>query len=912
MEVFWGDALTSFRLQETHDRDVLLYSCLSQNLFCCRLLAFELLSARGEINLKKCQKALDFLEKNLSCPWSGSEQWMKMNSQIVRVLRWLCVPEFLKVFYSIGPSCANPIISRIVLDTCFDSNNLSEYLPSPSLYQVRFAVLVSWMSYLGPGIISGPFSVPLRHLHEQCPVLFLLDLKQLVENGSLQRAVTGEIFEREASLEHLSSILHRHVRYTHQMSCLTPLAVALSMSGVFREHDPLAIRDCFEKHVFEWAHEKRCSVDEIIRHVLVKMYGLSDEMVRGLPSWPQGLVPKEFVMDFNSEKLFWDARLVLDHEKLSCSLFRRLCQSDLLCVWKDTLISLITREKEVCYHYLASGLGLEGKSGLSLLDPFKKWTKDRLDQLTEEEADLCRKMGLLEEHCHEIYSRSAQVNDRAAQWMKAELASLSWEKECYAKQRDQLLSRRRQVESFGQVFEEVCSKQLTRFFFLERVEGEEFVQHSLFPHMHFRLKGHLRGCPQTVSDWSLFWDIVSEYLLFCQKEASLSVQGLDPLDDRDVTDLATRGYRDKGLIAECSRRFTTFSQFSLNDSILHSPWEFSFKVSFEEGCRLVFPRESFQQVHTTSFCEEVDDFWVFLMDGVERSCTSFFESCSRNQNESLILSSPRSILLFRPGSKYFFRGVLAEIYPYTWIRDFFLLPLREKYCAKISPSVQRKMMDSFLDQKKLLKTILAERVVSREAVFPSEMRKRLANVLGKSHYRKDILRRFDAFFFKKLPIFSLEEVRRYLEKIVDLEWFQRRGLHFSVDGFTASLKEEEILFHDIVWSTLVQYICSENHKNSFPIHFFEDLLQVCVDVHFLPLPPVRFADSLVFGYDLAFVFNPGLDRLEVWNVRGLPYEGFPTRDELAFFGGDSPSMEWKIFLRGPSESFLNTSDQERW
>uniref|UniRef100_UPI001300545C hypothetical protein n=1 Tax=Candidatus Similichlamydia epinepheli TaxID=1903953 RepID=UPI001300545C len=707
MGVFWGDALTSFRMQETSGRDVRLYSCLSQNIFCCRLLAFDLLSFNGEIDLRKCLDSIRFLEENISYPWTGSEQWIRMNSQIGRVLRWLLVPDILQIFYSIGPSCKDPKIARVVLETCFDTNNFSENIPSPSLYQIRFAVLVSWMSYFGPGLSRGQFSVPLLRFHEKCPKLFLFDLKNLIENGFVRRMVDGQAMIQEFNIDNISAILRRKIKYSHEMSYLTPLVVALSMSGVFREHDPIAIRDCFEKHVFDWAHDRRWSFNEIIRKVLVKIYGLSDEIVNSLPSWPKGLVPKDSSIVFPSERLFWEARLVLDHEKLSQSLFRRLCQSDLLFVWRDTIISLVTKQKDLCHRYLETGLGICNPDGV--FSGFDLWTKERLERLSEEEKTLTNKARLLEEHCQEIYSRSTRVNDRAAQWMKAELASLSWEKDGYIKHREDVLLRMNRLESFCKLLPNMFLKMLTKFFFLESLDLDddqlEFSDSSKL-HIKFCLKGYLRSSPQLITGWDLFCEVLKECLQFCKQEiVSIESNRLGQVEDLDLNNLIFNLFKGGSIISGCETRFASFLFDGGSVCPLKGPWEISSSTSFERCCQVIFQGRGLEKKHVVSLCEEVDDFWVFLMDSVERCGTFFFEQCSNNEEESLLLSSNRSIFLFRPGVRRFFKGLVSDLYPYTWIRDSFLNPSREAYFVKLDQDLQSKLIEDFLSQKKLLKEI---------------------------------------------------------------------------------------------------------------------------------------------------------------------------------------------------------------
>lgn len=916
------------------------------NLQLCRALARAVFDERGHLDFSTIDLMIEAVAKNRYCLIAGAELDTLRRQHVLKILHLLKQPSIAKRVNSLAFGLYNRAAEQLVQQTLPDLNNHDR----PNDQMARVAVVCAWMTYLRQNVGSCFATAPAIAIQGHHPDRFLGDMHQLLQAGMLTRSIDGKAVTVPLLTFWGSGDLWRPFRLDPELArhleFINAVIAADLFEGICQTNDPERMQRAAQDLIANWLATQlskgrarptllKMSAGRILRDLLLfhlqitaeqfEQWDLRSKSLERHALETSGILVQQSGAAGSIAKRCLQLR---DGEERAHVAFKATADNALLRAWEYTLASFSESRADFQQWNLSIGLGMQGEpGGLSM----------RLNELINQQIGLCNesiKEG--QERAEQIrpqviYAQGKLQNansEQDLQWARAEYYQIKGELDRWEEHARITFRKGEKLVILGQWFVEKC------------IEGfREQFQEVYDP--------DLRPPDAQIAGEEVTDDTPAGFRLVAKEGRSLATSWMR-IEDGDhfiailcrfFTDIETQ-FRTWPEVAEIESEFgqiiTHVIQFvreeiflkgalqrlqnrqqSQKDGLPPTPWAYISGGNLEDLLHQYCSLPAAPAARSRWF-DDVRDFWVYLIDEVQRVSVKTQEMFLSDPEAPLLMSSPDHAFNLKPGLLPFCQGWLQRGYPYSFIRDTFEVPVRKFYGEIWLTSEQQEYLVATWrsDLQRAASILLPIKTLCDSQLCRVEnLHSRLANSLLHHPLAKSLLGSFEAQLFSALPLMKWEALSSSLGAV-----FERAGQlapeRFAIAQLSSQCASQSSLqaFHAVerksqdpflpawgFWEFLL------DHWQGGPTSASDDLAllqRAARELGLLAPAPVTFADSNWMRDHFAFAINPATLALEIWCVERFGQKGRAMSSWRPWLDGSHPERKWALYPQTAEADFF--------
>lgn len=904
-------------------------SCSVRNVLKARRLSSLLLQEDGKIDEKALCNAIKILQENLYPLGPERHHDYKRNEHMLRVLELLQEKEEVKkAFLLITKPFGNPSADLLIRETL-------QLDPKAVIKDrdARAAVLSAWLVYLRQNVGSCFATAPAIIVHDEQPLQFLRDMKEILETGKLVRTFSGE--ESAAPLcpswgaadLRKPFLFHPDQEKSPIPIHLSPgIIVALTRVGVLDQSLSVNERaaQCKEKieNAFvDFGPTRFMDAEQLIRCLILFDMDLTEEDFNEFASRPKAMM-NQGVVATRSSGLSAKIRECNERLDLAYSGFKSLTDNALLKSWEFTVASFAEVKPSLSrynmYHSLGLGAEDQGGIGQALYQALQEKI-DRLNEEVEEFQHTIEQFYMLVKHAEGRLRRASQ---HEGEYLKREYQNRLQELRYQESLRDQAHTKAHRFANLFSLLMDLYDEKFREYF--QEVYDPDIREVQTGPYddspAGFRLlyKG---GRSLITSQWEKitgpqeFAEALARFFIATEREIVHNpiCEGIQQEVTSLITALVNFVKTDAFLESALYRMALAYQERPVEnplqnlDKVTKKPWVYTSGGTMGSLVGAYFgvgdkPDEVDRWVDSE---EELLAFFVDTLKGLTKKAA---KELDEGKVPSFLMHSPTHAFCLKPYRSMIEKGWRSQAYTYTWLKDDVMLPGQR-----------------FIDQQNLDDAMVQHLLGFLQRALPREMHHFFHKAfyrVPKSMHAKDFrsmvmgnIRRqnglhygnrpailpddIDCLLYDQLPIIRSYELRNRVEQVtkhaLQISDEQHQEIMQVYDALSDRLGKEEVIgakqVREVIQATLLLYL----DRLQVPFPFLQSLVSAIRHHNWMSPQPLVFGDTNWVKEDFALLVGPSTAQLELWLVEPLGLRATPISSWKCWVDGSRKDRTWGIY-----------------
>lgn len=886
-----------------HDSAVLDASTV-RNILKIRKIACLLIDAKGFLDEQKLDEIIAHLEQHRFVLGPFFEHDAPREEHLLKMLQFLKnSKEMRQTLKMLSRPLSYPYIDELIRDTL-------HFSPSHALTDAdaKRAVLSSLLVYFRQNVGSCFATAPAIMIHDEQPLAYLNDCRELFSTGRLKRTFAGTEYAVPISPSWGSGMLRKPIfldRHGSQIAKDQSFQFAMQAAKV-TEDIPKLVESSLSS-----SHGGFFTVEQVMKLTLLHLHALKEEDVQE-KDIPVPEMRQQFLLQQSGKARSDRVKQFHEQWKSAKRAFKRLTDNAILRAWEYTFASFSESKSDFFKWnlYTSLGFGAEEEDGLGKV--IYGFLSEKLEEHKKKAQDYQRQYEKVFLEVKAIESNARAISTEAQMHgFKMQYASRINELNYFLDLRDkevqftQIMSQlfafmiKTYVELLPTYFQEIYDADMS-------IEQEGPYDDS--PAGFRLLFKHGRSHPST---WTLIYtkEQFVNYLVdfFTMTEPDIlardEVKGVQKdvlsLISQMLLHLRSQEFLESAFfrVAKAHGAFPVANPLENLDRIAKKPWAYTSGGSMQSLIATVYgsgevPKEASRWV------ESEIELLTFFADCLKEMPPNLSAPYSHDRKKSLLAFSPTHAFTLKPGTDPFIQIWTEEAYTYTWTRDRFFLP-RKEFVQKLhlSSSMIEKLGEEFCKELPSEVAHLLRKIFSSlpPTLTPAQFRHQLLSELALQPWVRKIgriplaLEELDEKLYTLLPLFYLEELPDKVNALV---------LHILGESKEVDLKAittpilSALDLREITKGALLQM----TKKKSFGTDYHLAVVLAMQALGFSMPRPIFFGDTNWSNNFFGFVVSPGSEELELWR---LDYTGCTGRPILAWkeWLDGSQKKPWGVYTR---------------
>lgn len=884
-----------------------------RNTHMARELSAHLIDEKGEFKRKILLKAIRILER--SCYSLGPDRHHDAHrlSHVLKVLRLFSKESaYLKALKRIYRPDHHQGAIQLIRETLF----IPEKIPVTNAH-ARRAALSALLTELRQSVGSCFATAPAIMIQQEQPLQFLSDIGQLFGTGRLTRVYEGVEYTVPLSVNWGAGDLYRPI-YLSSLGN-DPLQKAASSPGLRAAFEATRLENPFANSQ-EWIKQldpfSLITADTFLRHALLKRYGVTEDEVKEQQERP--------IVGFAQQLLIQTPHLhagkgaactqFLNAYEKGKNAFKALTDNALLKSWEFTLASLSESKADCARWNLYISLGFQPEEPFGIGQSLHEYLQKKIDQLNDELEEYQSRYDHLFAQAKYLEGRIRRASASELEWLRADYRMRQQEINRTLSERDEAHDKGRRLSGLLPFLVDFYGQKM-KSYFQEVYDAEMLdINSTLYDDSPagFRLL-YKHGRTHTAL-WSLI-HTPAEYIqhlsaFFVATENELQqlpeMEGIGRELSELITTIVTTIKRPEFLDSSYSRLARAYKEpLKSLEQVKRKPW-----VYISGGTMGTLISCYYGSPHSPTevrrWVESPTELLAFFIDTVRELPLSTQRLFEKEQDRSMLASSPTHAFLCKPGWSLFRKAWESDLYTYTWIRDVWNHPQQRFLDENILDS---RMMDFLFSEllnfippgyQPLVKNILQGFPYSMRS---NEFRDYVIRALSYEKWLRPglIAEELDAILYRCLPLFpehALEEKLRAVFEATD-EIDDRLNARLNKRLESLDVGRYQIFsatqLRDIAKALIMEMTGST--RSSIPFH--QKITGAMQKLGFGYPEPFLMADTNWVKNTFGFTVNPGTGEVEFWRFDDCGSEGRPIAQWRRYLNGVD-RQEWGLYV-APSE-----------
>lgn len=925
------------------DRSEIQESTSARNILRSRQLANLLITEKGEINLHLIPKAIEIFEQHLYSLGPNRQYDAKRNEHILKVLKILNEnKEMVRLLKKIARPYANKYAEDLIRETL-----LLPYNTSITDAHAKKAVLSAWLCYLRQNVGSCFATAPAEVVHDEQPELFFQDLTDLLATGRLKRTFGGVEYTVPISPSWGNGDLKKPLFIQVSSTGTTPevwhspgLVAAFEATGLFPQGGSIKqkmyqLRDWLEPIFKNRSHYQNVFIitaEEMIRIIMLQIYGLTEQNLRDYESRPRSMVQGHLMFQTpqptkqpSGGGIGEKCAHFLYQFEVAKHAFKGITDNALLKAWEFTLASFSETKLEFTTWNLYASLGMGSNEPEGIGQCIYKLIQSKLEILNRRVQDLQYEAEAVYTQVQVLDSRIRMAsNEKELQWIKPEYQSRTHELYTIQETRDEA---QQQAKNLVNLYESLYNLYLELFkdYFQEVYDADmQEVQTGPFDdtpagfrliYKHGRsntsLWTRIKNPAEFIDALVSFFSATEPQIASLLEEKKLE-KDLSEVVTAIITHVKTKEFLESAFYRMAVAHKTAPIKDPLDhlDQIEKKPWAYTSGGTMNTLTTCYFRLED-KPTEVAKWVESETELLVFLADTLKHTPQKFMLPYNEGNRSSLLMQSPTHAFLLKPNLSPFKECWSNEEFTYTYIRDRLIKPtetfvesilLNDEMLRFIVQDLSEKVPENFLPRFKSVFNSLSGPLSPfffREYMVDMMEHDRGLNVRGRPILSSDAI---DSYLYASLPLLPIYDLADRVHKIMIL----LPGIDAEKVDDILALLDQITLNRSAGFVTAQQLqnickalLCLKFLRTSSPYDYHYLISAAAQKLGYAMPTPIIFADTNWVRDEFGFVVNPGTGRLELWRIDYTGSIGAPMSDWKQWVNGTRPDLKWGVYVKPP-------------
>lgn len=822
-------------------------------------------------------------------------------AHLLKMLRFLYTSEEAnKLFKSITRPFQNSRAEQLIRETL-------DLHPSHAISDsdCKRAILSALICYFRQNVGSCFATAPAIIIQGEQPLLFLKDMADLLNTSRLKRTFSGVELVVPMSPSYGSATLRRPVfvdRLALPITMSHGFLLALERAKIIDatlllEQKREKIKELMQR-AFPQFKGGFITCETLLKEMLLSHFSLKEEDLFVFEERPKSLLQQQlfFEMAGPRKDKSQAVQAYITAFNQAKATFKIQTENPMLRTWEFTIASFAESKANFTTWNLYSSLGLNkdevGGIGKCLFDKLSHLLEEIQREAQELQSQYER--SFLEAKALEGQFRSVE-QDSKANWIRASYTAKLQEIDALLEKRDEAIYKSKKISA---LFAKLLDFYISKFpvYFQEIYDAEMFFEHEdIFDDTPAGFRLLFKHGRENPAAWTLIYTqeefVLSLVRFFTMTEYEIRSNDAFAFLEKEVSqavDAIIAHVRSQEFIESALKRAGRGSQNS------KKPWAYVSGGSMHSLVSALYCRED-PPTTQEKWVESELELLAFYTDTLRQLPANSASAYIKDPTHSMLAYSPTHAFVFKPGSEPFVQSWNEEAYPYTWIRDNFVLP-RKAFIHK--QFLNFRMMEKVADLLSWHFEGTLGHLIKRSVealpidLTPSQFRIALINQLMSEPWVKSIgrsplsLEEIDAAFYELLPLFTsdrlFERTQILLKHIL--------GEHIEItNALQEYLERVENQYTLLSPQDLAKVVKASIVLLKEDLFYSQDMhleVAIAMQAHQFAMPrPIFVADSNWSNQYFGFVVSPTTEELELWR---LDYTGMQGR----------PLLGWKKWLNG--------------
>ncbi len=915
-------------------------SCAVRNVLKCRFIANQLVRNDGTIDQDRLLHLIELFSEHLYSLSPGRLHDQRRDEHILKMLQKL---KNDKALFRTIQNMTRPFSNKLAEDIIRDTLDLDQTVVITDVH-VRRAALMASLTTLRQSLGSCFATAPAIVIHEEQPELFLKDLDEMMNTGSMKRTFGGI----EYSVPMSSSwgggdlkkplFLHRNLKESDQKIWCSPGLLRALTATQLIEKD-LSLQEQSKKllRLLEkvWGEIGKnrdlfyTTGEEILQAIFLDAYGLKQKEIDDHQNKPKEMITSSLmVITPKGTKKTKDLedRIALFFKQMSIAktAFRVLADTALLKAWEFTLASFSEIKLQFARYNLYTSLGVNyddpgGIGEFLYQNLFQKVERAKLElkEYQDQYEQIFSHIRYLEQRLQ------TASTEQEMHYLKVEYQSRKADLHHIEALRNQFHAKAQKTAHLQQV--------LIDFY---DVKFRDYFQEVYDPDIHDIASGPFDDSPagfrllykhgrMQPSLWTKIYSLsefidalVSFFTLTEHELRSLpEIEGIEEEVSSLITQLVHHVRSDHFLESAFHRMSRAHGLTSMArplehlDEVAIKPWVYPSGGSMDTLVSAYFRREE-KPTEVSRWVESPNELFAYCIDTIRHLSAAATDPYLQNESKSMLMHSPTHAFLLKPGFFEFKAGWQSNTYAYSWIKQEVIEPMEEwmvnmyisedahplfieELVQKVSPEFGEKVRDAL--------THLPDLLHVRD--FRNTVLERIEREKSLQWHRVPVLTKddIDSTLFSSLPYVSIQDAKQKLAESFELLFDQELVLKEKVQALLQRFcKESE--YRTVFSAKQLQEIAQSLiamalRKTRTRENYLKKIVQAFRKTGLCMPAPVIFADTNWMKEYFAFVVNPGTGELEFWSVDCLALSGRKVSHWDVWLYGQKREPRWGLYTK---------------
>lgn len=914
----------SFRIE----RSAVGEGCSVRNLLLSRKLATLLIDEGGALRREELIPLVAFAKENLYPTGPEGELDAPRREHLLFCLELLeSSDEVRAALAALSRPWGNPQAEELIRQTL----QLTSDLPLTD-GDVRRAALSAWLCMLRQSVGSCFATAPAILLHDEEPLAFFRDLKELIETGRLTR-IWGEVeFSVPLSFSwgigdlRRPLLLPRRLKEAKGALWLSPhlqeaaVAAELIEEALPPKERSEALGRRLQTLLKEWEGSSPyvvTSPEELIERMLfgelkIDRSAVEEELLRSAAA------PSPFLVAAPNSRS--GAAAFLQRRERAFAAFKALSDNALLKAWEFTLASMTESRASFSTWNLYASLGFDPKEpegiGTVIHKALQTLLEDAKREAEEKEEEMEPLYGLI----RHLETRIQGATGSEVQWQRSELQARVNEYDSLRQMRDAALRRTR---LFSQLFNYLINKYIELFpRYFQEVYDAEMQDISASPYddspAGFRLvykhgRGYTAqwtriGSPEAFVEAlaSFFVATENEFLADPDLEQEQISQELSAIVTAIVKQVRRREFLETAFYRMAKAHKTPLIKDPLEnlDKVGKKPWVYTSGGSMTTLLTSYYAHpDPFDEV--SRWVESPTELLVFLVEAVRGMEKREQELYLADPRLGLLMQSPTHAFILRAASPLFAKACRAKRLAYIWARDEFIakrerfidaIGLTEEEMGFLTEEIVGPIEEGFryLFTREMTQIYgIMSPIQYRQALLPALQRAQKQGFRALAPLGEEGV---DGALFSLLPLTPRHRLQEALKELLGAIVPLEEG----VRGRALAAAEEVVVQSSFVTAEQLRQLAAAlvlmaARRTALPFELPRAVAEAARACTLAFPEPLLFADTNWVRDRFAFLVGPGTGKLELWRVDPIGCRGAPMHIWKQWLDGSRRDIPWVLF-----------------
>lgn len=859
-----------------------------RNIMKTRKIAAALIDFKGLLDDKKLDEVITYMKEHRFVLGPHYEHDAPREEHLLRMLELIRHDKEIRMAIKmIGRPLSYPYVDELIRDT----------LHLPSKHQVtdadaKRAVLSALFCYFRQNVGSCFATAPAIIIHNEQPLLFLNDCRELMNTGRLKRTFGGIEYAVPLSPSWGAATLRKPIFLDKKGSQITKdQSFVLAMQAA-------KISDV--KKIVESAlagfRGGFMTPENVMKATFLYHNNLTEEDIKEAEERSMDSLQQRLFLEVSTKRGKQELiRQFNEQFQMAKRAFKRLSDNPILRTWEYTLASFAESKSDFFKWNLYTSLGFtpEDTGGLGpcmhqfLTDKLKEHQR-KVDEHQRHYEKVFLEVKALESGAKTISSES-QMN-----WYKIQYTARINDLNYHLDERDKAHDKAKKiselyphlvkiyVEKLPEYFQEIYDADM-------HMESEGLYDDS--PAGFRLLFKHGRSNPAV---WTMIYtsqqyiDFLVDFFTLTEIEitSNEAVEGLE----KDVSTLISEmihHLRRPEFIESATKRVA----HSHGSASIKKPWAYTSGGSMQSLISTIYSREE-PPTESSRWVESEMELLVFLADTLKEMPSNLTLPFGKDSKKSMLAYSPTHAFTVKPGLDPFIQAWMETGYTYTWVRDHLFQP-RKAFVQNLylTSGMMERMGEEFCKELPVEIAHLLRKVFYKLSSYqtPSQFRHQLIAELVNESWVKKLgriplsLEELDEKLYTMLPMTPTEDISSRVTQILQHVLGQNIDLNTIYEPLsqinTSYISACDLL--DLAKACLLLI----TQKTTFSLDYHHEIVLAMQALGFAQPRPLFFGDTNWSNNYFGFVVSPGTENLELWR---LDYTGHTGR----------PMHAWKEWLDG--------------